>query len=162
MKEILGGSLDLAFKELEIGATKTYEGNTNLDKNTQIWELKDGEFEKLCNISDDDWKGEWGWWRSSEGSNMYNPLSLFNINGHCITAWDGHGRLRALEEVNGNTNHPDYWYQDRKYKNLLEYFCEEIGASQPRNVCALAVDLARINNIKMSELFQNYQDSHSG
>lgn len=157
MKEIIGGKLELAFRELGITALKTYEGNTNLDDKTQVWELDDTSFEKLCQINDSDWKDEWGWWRSADGSNVRNPLSRFNINKHYIKAWDGGERLDELKEVNGNTSHPDYCYQDRKYKDLLEYFCDEIGASQPRNVCALAVDLARINNIKLSELFSKYQ-----
>ena len=149
MKEILGGELDLAFKELRINAIKTYEGDTHLDDKTQIWELNEEDFIKLCEIKEEDWSDEWGWWRSAEGSNMCNPLSRFNINNHYIKAWDGGARLDELDQVG--------WYQDRKYNNLLEYLCDEIGASTERNICAVAVDLAKINNIKMSELFKKYQ-----
>lgn len=159
MKEILGGCLDKAFEELKINAKKTYEGNTRQDRKTQIWEMTDDDYEKICDIKDEDWKDDWGWWRGAEGSNMFgNPISRYNINNHYIKAWDGDGRIEALKEVNGNTSHDDYcWMYDRKFKNLLEYMCNEIGASQPRNVCALAVDLAKINGIKMSELFHKYQ-----
>ncbi len=153
LKEILGGDLDLAFKELNINAIKTYEGNTHLDDVTQIWEVQNEDSEKLCNMSEDDWKYEWGWWRSAEGSNMCNPLEIFKVNGQEIIAWDGNNRLEADKAEDED----DRYLFEREYYNLLEYFCDEIGASQPRNVCALAVDLARINNIKMSELFQKYQ-----
>lgn len=153
MKEILGGDLDLAFKELNINAIKTYEGNTHLDDVTQIWEVQNEDFEKLCNMSEDDWKYEWGWWRSAEGSNVCNPLSTFIINKEKITAWDDDNRLEADKAEDED----DKYLFDREYSNLLEYFCDEIGASQPRNVCALAVDLANINNIKLSELFKKYQ-----
>ena len=43
------------------------------------------------------------------------------------------------------------------YNTLLDYMNKVIGASQPRNVCALAVDLARANGMSMSELFKIYQ-----
>jgi hypothetical protein len=159
MREILGGELEKVFEEQGINAVKTYEGNTHLDSKTQIWELSNDEFEKLCNIDEDEWdeKYKWSWWNSAEGSNMDNPISRFNINHHYIQAWDGDGRLEALEEVNGNTSHDDYCYEDRKYKDLLGYLCDEIGASMGKNVVALAVDLAVMNNMKMSELFKKYQ-----
>ena len=56
MKEILGGELDLAFKELRINAIKTYEGDTHLDDKTQIWELNEEDFIKLCEIKEEDWE----------------------------------------------------------------------------------------------------------
>ncbi len=150
MKEILGGSLENAFRELSINAVKTYEGNTHLSSLTQVWEVEDEDFDKLCEIKEEDWEYEWGWWRGAEGSNVNNPLSRFNINNHYITAWDGYGRLYAMSERDG-------MYRDRKYSDLLEYFCDEIGASTEKNVCAVAVDLAKINNIKLGELFRKYQ-----
>ena len=61
------------------------------------------------------------------------------INGHEIICWER-----------------DDHYND-EYDTLLDYMCDEIGASQPRNVCALAVDLARANGISMAELFSIYQ-----
>lgn len=156
MKEILGGELDLAFKELGINAVKTYEGNTNLDDKTQIWEVDEEGFERLCDLDDDNWEDDWGWWRSAEGSNMYNELDEYTINNSKIIAWDGDNRL-AFEEENEDGDEDDRWWFPREYSNLLGYLSEEIGASQPRNVCALAVDLANINNIKMSELFRRCQ-----
>jgi hypothetical protein len=144
MKEILGGELDKAFIDLSINAKKTYEGNTFLDDKTQIWELSDEDFERICEFDDKTWKDNWGWWRSAEGSNMSNPISRFNVNHHYMKAWDSNNRLEGLKYF-------------RDYKNLLGYICDEIGASQPRNVCALAVDLAKINNMKLGELFKKYQ-----
>jgi hypothetical protein len=65
---------------------------------------------------------------------------------YAILAWDGVYR----------ENHKDY-FRDRKYPTLLCYFCDEIGASTEKNVCAIAVDLAALNNMTMAELFQKYQ-----
>lgn len=154
MKEILGQQLDVAIRELGISATKTYEELTNSDYKHQVWEVKDKDFEILCNIDEDSWKSEWGWWRHSEGSNMDNSLSEFYINNQKITAWDGTSRIETNKEAE---DEDDEYLFEREYSNLLEYFCDEMGASQPRNICALAVDLAKINNMTMSELFQVYQ-----
>lgn len=145
MKEILGGQLDQAFVELNINAKKTYQtkqGNTDFE---QVWELSDEDYEKICNLTEDDWKYDWGWWRGSTGSNMGGVDHRYNINNHYIKAWDGIKRER---------------YDDipRKYRNLLEYFCEEIGASTEKNVTAVAVDLARQNNMTIGELFNKYQE----
>lgn len=139
MKEILGGDLKLAFEETGIKAKMTYQ---NVDKGYEVWELSDKKFEKLCSIKDEDWKDDWGWWRSAECSNMgYVDVSL-KINNHSIWAWSG-------------SNYEED-YENKEYDNLLEYFCYELNASQPSNVCALAVDLAQQNNITMSELFKKY------
>ena len=49
-----------------------------------------------------------------------------------------------------------------EYKDLLEYFCEELGASTEKNVCALAVDLAKYNGLTLSELFKIYGGDTNG
>ena len=151
MKEILGGELDKAFEELEMNAKKTYE-----TKGYQVWEISDEDFEKICSMKEEDWKDNWGWWRSVEGSNMGSVNARYNINHRYINAWDGYSRIENIEE--NKTCEPDdrYW-NERKYNNLLEYFCDEMGASQPRNVCALTTDLAAQNNMTMAELFMKYQ-----
>ena len=149
MKEILGAELDNAFKELKINTTKTYElQNKSWEycEIYQVWKLSDKDFEKICQLSDEDWKDDWGWWRSSEGSNMGGVNKRYNINNHYINAWDGINRQEEKDYLFG-----------RQYKNILQYFCDEIGVSTERNVCALAVDLARQNNMTMGELFRKYQ-----
>jgi len=148
--EILGGELDKAFEELNISAKKTYESKNirhEYQEIYQVWELSDEDFKKICNLTEKDWKDDWGgWWRSAEGSNMCNPISRFNINHHYLKAWDSNNRLESLD-----------YYRGREYEYLTEYMCDEIGASMEKNVCALAVDLARINGITMGELFRKYQ-----
>lgn len=175
MIEIMGGNLDKAFEELGIMATKTYQQTKGSEYQEvhQVWELIESDFEKISNFSEDDWHDDWGWWRSAIGSNMCNPTTIIKINGEDIKAWYEEERfneyikdyLNDIMECNPNLNRgeeeqkliKEYFEEELEYSNLLEYFCDELGASQPRNVCALAVDLAQMNNMKMSELFQNYQ-----
>jgi hypothetical protein len=149
MVEILGAELDKAFEELKINAKKTYEIKNkpwSYCEDYQVWEVSEDDFNKICNIEDNTWKDNWGWWRFAKGSNLSSICHRYNINGHYINAWDGTYRQ----------NNKDY-YHDRKYNTLLEYFCNEIGASTESNVCAVAVDLVEQNGIKMSELFKKYQ-----
>jgi hypothetical protein len=82
---------------------------------------------------------------------MYGESVRYNINHHYITAWDGIQREDYLKKKNNK------YFRERKYENLLEYFCNEIGVSQEKNVCALSIDLARKNNITMGKLFMKYQ-----
>ena len=147
MKEILGGKLDKAFSDLKITAIKTYECKNiryKYQEVYQVWELSDEDFNGLCDIKEEDWKDDWGWWRSAEGSNMFGNCKRYTINNHHILAWDGNSREK-------------YDWMNRKYDSLLSYYCEEHGVSTEKNVCALSVDLAKINNMKMSELFAKYQ-----
>jgi hypothetical protein len=156
MKEILGGELDQAIIDLNINAKKTYQAKNNTTDFEQVWELSDEDYEKICNIKEEDWKDNWGWWRSAIGSNMGSVNHRYNINHHYIKAWDGIQRIN-FEEENKELFSNDKWFSERKYNNLLNYFCDEIGASTEKNVCALAIDLAEQNNMTMGELFNKYQ-----
>ena len=40
-----------------------------------------------------------------------------------------------------------------------EYFCDELGASTGKNVCALATDLAKYNEMSIAKLFMIYGGS---
>lgn len=159
MIEILGAELDKAFEELNINAKKTYEiQNKPWDycEDYQVWELLEEDFDKICKIEDKDWKDEWGWWRFAEGSNLGYVNARYNINHHYLQAWDGTSTQDFLKE-NKHCKPEDRYFPERKYKSLLQYMCNEMGASAERNVCALAVDLAMQNGITMAELFRKYQ-----
>jgi hypothetical protein len=170
MKEIIGSiELENAFKDLNIESKRTYLSSDYDDNDFQgVWEISDEDFEKICGFEDipwyhyDDeeseekynnnpkyWKESWGWWRHAEGSNMGLVDRKYNINHHYIYAWDGYSRFKE-ENFKG-------CFKPRKYDDLLQYFCNELGASTEKNVCALATDLAEYNNMTMGELFTKYQ-----
>lgn len=143
--EILAESLEQAVIDLKLKAVKTFDS-----KEYQVWEIEEDDFERICSMKEKEWEYEWGMWRFAVGSNIScNPVHRYNINGKYIRAYDGDRRTDV---------EPDdiWWIPPRKYTGLLEYISEEFGASQPRNVCAICVDLAKLNGIKMSELFKKY------
>lgn len=133
--EILAGdSIEKAFKELNIPMTVTYSG-----EQYKVCEIEKSDFKTIADMPEDEWKPNWGWWRFTKGSNMGTPYNFIKINGRDIICWEGDGHCSD------------------EYNTLLDYMSEAIGVSQPKNVCALAVDLARANGMSMSELFKIYQ-----
>lgn len=165
MAEILGGNgLHKAFKELGIKATRTYRGSE--EPHYEVWELSKDDLKKL--EYDVEWKDEWGWWRWCKGSNMGTPFSFFSINGKELIAWDGRKRedLRDDWDNEPQEEKAAYHYSFKeyeetmyphKYETLTKYMCYELGASTEKNVCALAVDLARANGLTMAKLFEIYE-----
>lgn len=127
--EILGSNLKKFFDVIDNPPNEadiTYAGNRY-----EVWEVSDDLFEKMCNMSEEEFveiAGEDAWWRQSYGSNLGYPEETTIVNGNEI-----------------------------EYENLSEYLCECIGVSQPRNVCACAMDLAKYNDMTMGELFEEYE-----
>lgn len=143
----------------------------------QIWLLSKEDFDNICSIDDGDWKDAWGWWRYATGSNISTELSPFCVNGVSLIAWDGreredfaNGECALCENYYLNSNsskdgkYPPCYAEasdqescckSRAHTDLLFYLNDEIGTSTEKNVCALTVDLARINGVTLSELFKN-------
>ena len=165
MAEILGGGgLHKAFKELGIQAIRTYRGKEK--PHYEVWELFKDELKKLEYTPE--WKDEWGWWRYAKGSNMGTPFDFFTVNSRELIAWDGPKREDLRDDWNDEPNEEKaaYHYSFKEYEDvlyphvydsLLTYMYEELGASVERNVCALAVDLARANGMTMAQLFATYE-----
>lgn len=163
--EILGGNgLHRAFKELGIKATRTYRRSEK--PHYEVWELSKEDLKKLEYT--DEWKDEWGWWRFANGSNMGTPFDFFQVNSKELIAWDGPQREDLRYDWANESDDEKAMYHNsfkeyqeehypHSYSNLLEYMCNELGASVERNVCALAVDLARANGLTMAKLFELYE-----
>ena len=154
MKEILTmGKIINDFKRLGIKVRQTYNG-----EEYGVCEVTEEEFEILCNEPDieDAWN-DCGW-RYCEGSNQDIPEQRILLNGKEIIAWyDDSEDFENEEEKEAYLKECGGTMPLEVYNNLLEYLCDYMGCSQPRNVCALTKDLAKYNNIKMSELFKIYQ-----
>lgn len=151
MVEILGGNLRPFFENMcRLEGVIALIGYENTIKNygkIEVIQLKDEDFDKIKDMSEEKFiqlAGEDAWWRHAEGSNLGVPYGKFIINHHRVRGWESrneYGRYKAR----------------CNYDSLLDYFCNHIGASQPRNICALATDMAKYNNMTMSELFTKLQ-----
>ena len=169
MIEILGGDgLEYTLKELGIKATKTYSTPKDLYDHGPYYEVFEIEKKDLQKLEATLWEDDWGWWRYCKGSNMGTPYSFFQVNGKELIAWDGDYREDIIDnwadESDARKSVYHYSFKEyeednypREYDNLTTYMCEELGASTEKNVCALAVDLARANGMSMAELFKTYE-----
>lgn len=143
-KEILGHNMGAFFEETDIDAVCTYIGKNVLKEGLQleVWELDQEDFRKIDDMPLEEIVKlldlDYCWW-SAGGCILGEPDSIIKINGHSVQAWMGKIAKR------------------KKYPNLLTYFCDALGASQPQNICALAVDMAKYNKMSMAELFKELQ-----
>ena len=140
MKEILGNNLQQFF-DTGISGKRTYKGDMY-----EVWEVSNEAFDFMCDMSEErfvELAGENAWWRSAKGSSKISPDTTIHINGHELIGWGG----EPWDDEDEDDEFEIY------SSSLTRYLCDVIGASQPRNVCALAVDLAKYNNITMGELF---------
>ena len=167
--EILGDKMHKVFKEHGISYTKTYSKRCNpkkrYDPHYEVYEISQSDMKKLEEIYD---MPDWSWWRWCKGSNMGTPFDFFTVNGKELIAWDGPKREDLMDDW---ADEPDeekaaYHYSFKEYEDtqyphvyesLTSYMCNELGASTEKNVCALAVDLARANGLTMAKLFELYE-----
>lgn len=140
MKEILvSGNVDKDFKRLGINAKLTYG---NKDTDYKVYEVTEEDFSILCNEPDTDNTWINCGWRHCVGSTKGAVDNILIVNGKGLKCW-----YEDFEEEDFKPTHED----------LLTYLCEECGGSTFKNVCALTVDLAKYNNMKLSELFKVYE-----
>lgn len=141
MKEILANNLTDFFDSVNIEAKRTYKG-----ERYEVWELSDVDYEKICDMTEEEFNelagNEDSWWRYATGSVLMYPKDKIKINNQDIIAWK--------DSIYKNK-------ERREYSSLLEYFCEHLGVSLPRNIVACATDLAKYNNMTMGELFMKYE-----
>lgn len=162
MKEILaGGEIVNAFKALNISPTQTYCGDVY-----QVWEVSDDDFNKLDIVTEDKWGDDWGWWRYCVGSNLEEDRSYYHkyidVHGNKLFAYVPESAVDFLATLSDLDTEEDWWTKDTlycplSYGTLTEYLCECIGASTEKNVCAVAMSLAKLNDISLSELFIKYE-----
>lgn len=141
--EILGNNLRQFFDIIDNppkDADITYAG-----ERYEVWKISDELHKKMCDMSEEKFvklAGEDAWWRSSTGSVLGVPDTEFDVNSNNLVAWDS----PIYESKKGN-----------RYENLSDYLCNCVGVSQPKNVCACAMDLAKYNDMAMAELFEKYE-----
>lgn len=170
MKEILGENLQSLFDNEKLNGKRTYNGNE-----FEVWKISDETYKTLCDMLNDESYDLYpsSVWYYASGSNMGAPDVDYIINGQHINAWDGDTRLSwrdsECEDCNDylegkcNANDEDVLgcFNERNYSTLTEYFASELGAGLLRNVCSLATDLAKYNNMTLGELFAKFEGKGS-
>lgn len=143
MREILGQNLVYFFIKVDPDCKISDIKFTNFTY--EVWEVSDELFETMCDMNEEEFEklaGDEAWWCSSEGTIFGVPNCTFEVKGRTLIGWDS----PIYESKIGH-----------EYKCLTDYLCNCIGVSAERNVCAIATELAKHNNITMAELFARYE-----
>lgn len=172
-KEILNFAKEEGFKTIRM----TFEDN-NPKRNREyfnVFEISEEEFSEMCNYEDGNsihvveeecpvWKDSWGWWRYSKGCNLENkePTMIGKINNNVLTIWYNENKMHddvecyyVGESDEVNEEYYDGWKLDHsEYLDLFNYCIEMWGCSTERNVTAIAIGLAKLNNMSLADLFK--------
>lgn len=144
MYEILVfGEIQNDLDRLGIKARETYSNiPSNGDKKIRVYTLDEKNFEMLCEDAeiDDSDKNVWkdGAWFYAEGSNMHEPDVYVTVNSQKLLGW-------SLD------------YYDEKFDSITDYLYKTFDVSTIKNICSLSVDLAKYNDLSLSDLFSKFQ-----
>lgn len=146
MKELLiSGNVQKDFEKLGVEFRETYRG-----KEYGVCEVTEEEFDTLCNESNTESTWIDCGWRYSEGSNLGEANSERIVKNKKLKCWCeplGDDELEASLVELGLLD----------YLDLLEYLAVERNEKDFKSICDYTIDLAKQNNIKLSELFKLYQ-----
>lgn len=144
MYEILVfGEIQNDLDRLGIKARETYSNiPSNGYKKIRVYTLDEKNFEILCKDAeiDDSGKNVWkdGAWFYAEGSNMDEPDVYITVNSQKLLGW-------SLD------------YYDEKFDSITDYLYKTFDVSTIKNICSLSVDLAKYNDLSLSDLFSKFQ-----
>ena len=131
---LCGGGIKTAFHELGIKATMTYKGSNK--PHYQVWEIEKSDLNNLEEATG--WQDHWGWYAYVKRSNMGTAADFFTINGQFMIGW----------ETNDKND---------TYDSLNDYFTKGLGVHSHDEICALAVDLGRVNGMSLCKLFNTFE-----
>lgn len=166
-KEILDFAKEEGFKTIRM----TFE-----DKNPErdreyfnVFEISEEEFKKMCNYEDENgvhiigeehpiWKSHWGWWRHATGCSLdsrFTPTFTGKINGNVLKLWYNDNQM--YHDIGKDYTEKDcnrWVLKHSEYDNLFSYCLKMWYCSTERNVTAIAVGLAKLNNMSLTDLFK--------
>lgn len=172
-KEILDFATETGLKTLRMTFEDNGEDVGKTREAFNVFEVSREEFFKMCDgyrdeydfkIEGDEspcWKDSWGWWRYAQGCNLdgVEPTIYADINGNLLKVWYSRDAMSDFIADWDEDNEPvenliEDWIADHsKYKDIFEYCSDMWGISTERNITAVAVGLAKLNNMSLSTLF---------
>ena len=148
--EIMGQNLDLAFKELGINATKVHQTvNRDYEGEYQVWEVFGEDEEKLMNIKNEDWKDEYGWWRTGECMYGGSATVEFTVNGHKMLGY-------KPERVYFDDEDEELYFQT-EYNCYTDWLSGAFDLGNAKNTVIFATSLAKDNEMSLAEFMKTYQ-----
>lgn len=157
--QILGHDLADAIRDLKIEAELKYTTPTTgkferLPK-FEVWEMQQETFETLCNVDDDDWKDEYGWWRYGErASENFSGLNI--VNGHEMIAFPPEEHAMDFPSEHADGEEKEEESGPESYTHFLQYLDYNQGMSTEKNVAITAISLAKANELTLAEFMTKY------
>ena len=150
MLEVLGKNLKKFFDNVDQNYTDAEIVYAN--DRYEVWLVTDKLFDRMCNMTEKEFRElsnrDDAWMRSSDGCNLnWRKKGDFTVNNKAMTGWK-----------NKSWQDDDKGYNNcQTYSDLSEYLSQHVGVTEPRHICACAVDLAKYNDMTLGELFKNYE-----
>ena len=173
MIEILGGHLKQFFNRIcKLNDSYTAKLNylTEEPYRIEIWSISNDLFEFIKQMDDNQFLELSGcdeaYWRNAVGSNQGVPTFYycyikFNNKFQEMICWlkdeDKPDTSICQTCTRDYCDSRDCFHTELIYESLFDYLCNYMGASNPTNVTALSMDLAKANHLTLADLFKKYQ-----
>ena len=138
--EIMGEDLDLAFKELNVDANKTYQSTDGF----QVWEIN---YNYLDHLENSEWKENYGWWRYGYCTLEGSETTAYMVNDKIMYGWLP--SQSADEDIK--------FFTENKYASYTDWLSEVFELGTDVNKVIFAKSLARENNMSLKEFISIYQ-----
>ena len=139
MIEILGNDLSKGLEAFKIEAKNTYKSE---ETELHVWELDEANFEKLDNITHQEWDTDYGWWRKARCLYEGSELTEYNVNGAVM---------------NGYKNEHRIYYGNNTFPSFTDWLINVFDLGTDRNVTAFAASLAEDNEMTLAAFMKKYQ-----
>ena len=156
MIQILGDNLSEAMRVFNIEAELKYKtpttGRYERGPKFEVWELTKEAFETLNAIEEDDWTDEHGWWRHGESTSK-GIDTKYIVNKSEMLGYSSSFHEELSTDPNADEEDEN---RPESYIHLLEYLDINQGVSAERNVTAMAIALAKANDLTLGEFMEKY------
>ena len=141
MREIVGQNIEKACQALGVNAVLEGHADFGWYGVCDVYQVDDEDYRRLCNVKDEDWLDDWGWWR--HGHCIYEeedtPLVTYSVNGHEMLGYAMEGKDKT------------------PYIDFASWCCWAMNVSALRNIIYFATSLAEHNGMTLVEFMSTFQ-----
>ena len=141
MREIVGQNIEKACRALGVNAVLEGHADFGWYGVCDVYQVDDEGYRRLCDVKDEDWPDDWGWWR--HGHCIYDkedaPFMTYSVNGHEMLGYAMEGKDKT------------------PYIDFTSWCCWAMNVSALRNIIYFATSLAEYNGMTLVEFMSTFQ-----
>lgn len=141
MREIVVQNIEKACQALGVNAVLEGHADFGWYGVCDVYQVDDEGYRRLCDVKDEDWPDDWGWWR--HGHCIYDkedtPLVTYSVNGHEMLGYAMEGKDKT------------------PYIDFTSWCCWAMNVSALRNIIYFATSLAEYNGMTLVEFMSTFQ-----